>query len=163
LTFFFDGVPPLEPLVLAAVPGEFEGAPPSPGARAKPRVSAYVSVHGPYAKRDCGLCHVSDFSNRLTQEGEDLCWSCHEREDFPGEVVHGPVAAGRCDGCHDPHRSRNPFLLVQPETALCEHCHDQETFARIDEHRAQEGDDCLRCHDPHASGREHLLKSDEDV
>ncbi len=166
LSFFFDGVPPLrplEPLEPVVSPEESEAAASRSAAQRKRRAPVYVSIHGPYSRKQCDLCHESDFSNRLTEEKEELCWSCHKREDFPGEVVHGPVAAGRCDGCHDPHRSKNRFLLVSPETTLCEHCHDQDTFAGIDEHRAKEGEDCLRCHDPHATEREYMLRNGEDV
>jgi len=159
LIFFFDGVPPLEPLV----PEEPEAARPSSVAMLRQREPIYASIHGPYSKEGCSQCHESESSNRLTQEKEELCWSCHKPEDFVGAAVHSPVAAGQCDGCHDPHRSKNPFLLVVPETALCEHCHDQDTFAELDEHRAQEGADCTRCHDPHAANRQYMLRSDVDV
>ncbi len=155
LRFFFDGVPSLEPLVL---PDESGDDPASPDAEVK-----QGSVHGPYAGKACDRCHESKFSNSLKLEKEELCWSCHESEDILAAVVHSPVAAGQCVACHDPHRSKNPFLLVMPTIELCEHCHDQGTFPRIDEHRAQRGGDCTRCHDPHATSREYMLKSDADV
>jgi predicted CXXCH cytochrome family protein len=157
LTFFFDGVPPLHPEEPAQVA---ESA-------TQPTLSEVtdlpmVSVHGPVAQKECEQCHASARSNRLVEPKQDLCWSCHEREDFPGEVVHGPVAAGFCDACHDPHRSKHRFLLVRAQAELCDGCHDQSSFAAIAEHRATNGDDCQRCHDPHAADRQYMLKTDEE-
>lgn len=156
LTFFFDGVPP---------PGGVPDAGLIPGAELDARLETRksqqpeLSVHGPYAKKDCDLCHEASFSNILKAPKEELCWSCHELEDFPGKVVHGPVAAGDCTACHDPHRSLYPHLLVTEVESLCDGCHDLENFPGLDEHRAKEGEDCLSCHDPHASPRKYMLRA----
>ena len=161
LTFFFDGVPPLYP----EEPGPMSDEPvDGQGQRlAQVRPTAIdVSVHGPVAKRECNGCHATDYSNRLKAEGEDLCWTCHEREDFGGKVVHGPVAAGFCGGCHDPHRSEHAFLLVRAPAELCEYCHDALSFESLPDHRVEQGDDCQGCHDPHAAGRKYMLKGDAE-
>jgi predicted CXXCH cytochrome family protein len=162
LSFFFDGVPPLEG---AAKPGTAEAptvaeelmtaeiAPKWP----RPR-SLKLIQHDPYAGDECEECHDSAFSNALVMPQEKLCWTCHDREDFEGQVVHGPMAAGECSGCHDPHESPNPDLLVRAPSALCERCHDESTFPIAQEHRAEQGDDCLECHDPHAADREFMLR-----
>jgi predicted CXXCH cytochrome family protein len=162
LTFFFDDVPPLHiekseapPEVLAADDAVKRSRPP-------PR-KLISSVHGPVADKQCQLCHENRFSRKLNGGAEELCWSCHQRQDFPGTVVHGPVAAGQCIGCHDPHRSEHPQLLVQPAASLCEYCHTPRNFARLDEHRAQQGEDCQHCHDPHASDIRYMLRRDSDA
>jgi predicted CXXCH cytochrome family protein len=163
LTFFFDGVPPL--------PSDEPEPEPEPAEWTEDTAlqladigedESTYSVHGPVAEKECQECHASSYSNRLTMTGEDLCWSCHDLEDFPGEQVHPPVAGGFCLGCHDPHRSKNPFLLVRSPEEICDHCHDQQTFAAIEDHRAEQGSDCQGCHDVHASDRRYMLKNDED-
>jgi predicted CXXCH cytochrome family protein len=162
LALFFDGVPPLHPEEAEPTPEEVvdrEG----PAGPWESTELPMVSVHGPVAKKECEQCHMSARSNRLVEPKQDLCWSCHDREDFPGEVVHGPVAAGFCDACHDPHRSPYRFLLVRALAELCDGCHDQSSFAAITEHRTAKGDDCQRCHDPHAGDRRFMLKSDDEA
>jgi predicted CXXCH cytochrome family protein len=161
LTFFFDGVPPLYPEEPETMLGEpVDGQEPQ-SLPSRPTVSD-ASVHPPVQERECGGCHETDRSNRLKAKKEDLCWICHEREDFVGNVVHGPVASGYCLGCHDPHRSDHPFLLMRSPADLCENCHDAFNFESLPEHRLEQGDDCKSCHDPHAAGREYMLKSDEE-
>jgi predicted CXXCH cytochrome family protein len=160
LSFFFDGVPPPAGAEIALIPEQ----PGLPGelevARARP-VKARYTLHEPYSDKSCDQCHSSRYSNRLVAPAEELCWSCHDPEDFPGEVVHGPVSAGACAQCHDPHRSIHDSLLVESESDLCASCHDQSTFAQIEKHREEEGDHCIRCHDPHAADREYMLREEE--
>lgn len=161
LTFFFDGVPPLYPDEVVLSPDELEQGADSRLAVKLPPPE--ITVHGPVAKDECEQCHSTSASNRLKATGEDLCWSCHKQEDILGKVIHGPVAAGFCTACHDPHKSRNPHLLVRAESELCVGCHDPSRFVRFAEHRAESGDDCLRCHDPHAASRQYMLKRDEEA
>jgi predicted CXXCH cytochrome family protein len=156
LDFFFDGVPPLtEPHVAV------EGLPPfaaipSEGVDAVPEI--FASVHGPYSQKECSECHRSRFSNSLVAEGAELCWRCHDEQDFPGDVVHGPMQAGRCEGCHHPHRSKNPLLLLKAGSELCAECHDESTFQLSEYHPPDYDSDCLKCHNPHAAGREYMLR-----
>jgi predicted CXXCH cytochrome family protein len=160
LTFFFDDVPPLyAPLPEEPSQPEMRAEAPVAPARA-PR--ARWMLHGPYSDREqCHLCHAGDFDNRLVVAAEELCWECHQREDILwGPVVHSPVQASACVGCHDPHKSTNDHLLVRPTAAICEQCHDEETFEALAEHRAEQGSECLSCHDPHASDREYMLLGD---
>jgi predicted CXXCH cytochrome family protein len=161
LTIFFDGVPPLHPVEPEPAPeGLEEGE--SPQLARAPVANPNASVHGPVAEKECDQCHSSRYSNRLKAEKEDLCWTCHDPEDFAGEVVHGPVAAGFCLGCHDPHRSQYEFLLVSDRADLCEGCHEQYDMAVIPEHSSGEDRLCQSCHDPHAADRKYMLKRNED-
>jgi predicted CXXCH cytochrome family protein len=161
LTFFFDGVPPLYPEEAEPMPGEPVDGQEQQLAQVRSTASD-ASVHGPVAERECDGCHLTEGSNRLRAEREDLCWSCHDQEDFFGEVVHGPVASGYCVGCHDPHRSDHPTLLMRAPADLCEHCHDEHNFEDLPDHRVEQGDDCQSCHDPHTASRKYMLKSDEE-
>jgi predicted CXXCH cytochrome family protein len=161
LTIFFDGVPPLHPVEPAPAPEEFEEGKPPQVARTAV-VNRITSVHGPVAEKECDQCHSTRNSNRLKMEGPNLCWTCHDREDFAGAVVHGPFAAGFCQGCHDPHRSQYEFLLLSDKADLCEGCHEQYDMAAIPEHSSGEDRLCQSCHDPHASERKYMLKENED-
>jgi predicted CXXCH cytochrome family protein len=161
LTIFFDGVPPLYPEKIEPLPEDLEegNAPQVARVRATNRI---VSVHGPVAEKECDQCHSSRYSNKLKVEKEELCWTCHDREDFVGEVVHGPFAAGFCQACHDPHRSQYDYLLVSDKTDLCKSCHEQYDMAAISEHSSGEDRLCQSCHDPHAAERKFMLKGNED-
>lgn len=161
LVLFFDGVPPLAPQV-PVPPSDEPAEAVRAGGRPRPEPVAIVSVHGPVAAKECEQCHSGSRSKRLLEPKQDLCWSCHDRKDFPGEFVHGPVAAGYCDACHNPHRSPNAHLLVRKETELCVGCHDTGSDPKLLEHRTENGDDCQRCHDPHAADREYMLKRDAE-
>jgi predicted CXXCH cytochrome family protein len=161
LTLFFDGVPPLYPEESELAPEGFEEGEPQQLARA-PVVNPIASVHGPVAEKECDQCHSTRYSNELKAEKEDLCWTCHDREDFAGEVVHGPFSASFCQACHDPHRSQYEFLLVSDRADLCVGCHEQYDMAVIAEHSSGEDRLCQSCHDPHAADRKYMLKSNED-
>jgi predicted CXXCH cytochrome family protein len=163
LSVFFDGVP---------VPGAVQTAGtvpledlPSGGriGRLPTPTAPILSAHGPYAQKECEQCHDGRYSNRLVAEEDELCWQCHEHQDFPGEIVHGPMAGGLCIGCHDPHRSPNDFLLVRRGPELCGECHDPATFELAERHHPEEDDDCLRCHDPHATDRQYMLRPEQEV
>ena len=159
LSFFFDGVPlpgaEQELVVLAA--------PPEPGeTRAAelvaPQPASEQSAHAAYSDKECGECHDKGAANRLIARAEELCWNCHEQEEFAGDVMHGPVGSGQCVSCHNPHRAPRPHLLREAGSALCGGCHDQDTFPGGELHRDREGDDCVSCHNPHAAGREYMLR-----
>lgn len=158
LSFLFDGVPPLGgPVELAALPGQEPLEPLEPIHRPGRPPEPTLYLHGPYAQKKCGDCHEGRRSNRLLVRKQELCWKCHEQEEFDYEVLHGPVASGQCDGCHNPHRSPNPAMLVRSTAELCAGCHDQNTFPGAEAHRAEQGEDCISCHDPHGAPREHML------
>jgi len=173
LTMFFDGVPPLYPeeperVLEGPDPEEPEPLSEEPSEGIAPQVTRarganrIVSVHGPVAEKECEQCHSTRYSNQLIAEKEELCWTCHDPEDFAGEVVHGPFAAGFCQACHDPHRSKYEYLLVSDSTDLCESCHEQYDMAAIAEHNSGDERLCQSCHDPHAADRKYMLKGNED-
>lgn len=161
LTIFFDGVPPLHPPEPVLAPEELDEGD-APRARRAVAVNLNASVHGPYAEKECEQCHSGRYSNRLKAEREELCWTCHDREDFAGEVVHGPFEAGFCQGCHDPHRSEHEYLLLSDRADLCRGCHEQYDMAAIAEHSSGDERLCQNCHDPHAGERKFMLKRNEN-
>lgn len=136
-------------------------------------------------KKGCKTCHEQldtstkrhkskgKFALGLTAEPPALCLDCHENELFKGKVVHGPVAAGKCMDCHDPHGSDNVGLLKKEPAALCLDCHaDVKKKPHVvvgfsggghplgDAKKAKTVEDplrpgtpfyCAACHEPHRS------------
>lgn len=149
LTFFFDGVPPLRtPAVLAA------GRRPGETGPAGPLVP--VSEHGPYAAKLCDACHETGRGNALVVPGDQLCGRCHVL-DLGKKYVHGPLNAGGCLLCHDPHRSGHESLLLADSAVFCIGCHEHRSLGPTEGHEAG-GPSCTACHEAHMSDREFLLK-----
>ena len=146
LSFIFDGVPvPENPAGGAASPG---GKSPSGDSR------QHASTHGPYAARMCEACHQKG-TNALLAPREQLCFRCHT---FPMvRRQHGPVVAGGCLVCHDPHRSSNSFLLVAEAKEFCFYCHDKNEVMTRDAHRGVDIS-CTECHNPHGSDNDYFFR-----
>ena len=157
LSFFFDGVP-------------------QPGAaKADARTSATILVkptvvtntatitlkvfpHPPYAKRDCTVCHESQFSNRMRGQRGEICFTCHtvlHTNFVAAKVKHQPVDEGDCTSCHNPHVSANTKLLQKTVPALCLYCHDNFLEKAKFQHDVVE--DCAGCHKPHQASEPGLL------
>jgi predicted CXXCH cytochrome family protein len=96
------------------------------------------SRHRPLAFGRCDPCHRYD-GRLLKPTVKELCLGCHAGEEFSRRVAHGPVRSGECLACHDPHGSREPFLLKgryaagrwttgEADMALCFGCHDRTVF-----------------------------------
>src|SRR5262249_22841482 len=91
-------------------------AAPAPGARrAAPATAASgacATCHGEVAKHtvvhpkvaDCTSCHVPETRDAHSFT-DKTCASCHQMVKANDRFVHGPVAAGECLPCPDPHRS----------------------------------------------------------
>ncbi len=83
--------------------------------------------------------------------------------------VHQPVAANRCDFCHEPIEGSTPFqagakhefkrATQNPE--LCYACHDRLT-EEVYVHEPVKMGMCVLCHDPHGSERKFLLRVGTD-
>jgi predicted CXXCH cytochrome family protein len=90
------------------------------------------------------------------------CTACHEMVKPEDKFVHGPVAAGECLTCHDPHGTDEPQLVRVFGSELCEKCH-VDMKARLAEQRfthAPAKEDCATCHDPHASPTKYQIRND---
>jgi len=149
LTYFFDGVPPLEE---AATTADSPGGPAGPA----PSEQAARRDHGPYAAKMCSACHNTGATNVLVAPGEELCFRCHELR-LDRKYIHGPLASGGCLQCHDPHGSRYRYLLVSESESFCLRCHDREALVGSGTHPGLK-EPCTACHDSHMSDNEHLLK-----
>lgn len=116
-------------------------------------------VHPPVEEGcvDCHDPHQSSMRFQLRGDGKtvsSLCFTCHEQEMFTQKHQHGPVAAGDCIACHNPHASPNEKLLIAPLEGgkLCFECHDG-VKAQLDRKVTHDPavEDCSNCHDPHSS------------
>jgi predicted CXXCH cytochrome family protein len=125
-------------------------------------------LHGPVAAGECTVCHDShgsDYKNLLTDDPNELCFSCHEvteNELQKFQFVHEPMK-GKCDGCHDAHGANNVMMLIDEPPKLCYPCHEDikkmtET-AKYQHSAVTEEDGCMHCHTPHASTVKHGLKA----
>lgn len=184
LTFFFTGVP--HPDEKPAV--ELMGDKKSTYRRPMPKKGS-AHIHGPYASKQCFLCHettpsirISDakgrpeskkpkrfytgLPGRLRSPLKKLCIECHpsksQESAFNSNLwIHGPVADGMCIVCHSPHASQNPFFLFQGSSnQLCIGCHTEGFITPITEHL--EGEECTVCHNAHIGKTRFLLKKDFD-
>jgi len=104
---------------------------------------------------------------------KETCLKCHEGV-LSGKFKHGPVTAGLCNLCHDPHASPNPAWLRKPTWELCTTCHaDRATgvhvvsgFVSAGSHPTRDKRDparrgkrmsCASCHDPHSADNRDLF------
>ncbi|NPA68150.1 MAG: hypothetical protein GXO50_06035 [Chlorobi bacterium] len=113
-------------------------------------------VHSPYKKRNCDACHNNAVGQKVPSQ-LNLCGSCHENFEHKYSEIHGPVGAGYCTSCHNPHKSKNNFLLREKNKYLCFKCHDSG-IEEDDIHGIAEISDCTDCHNPHGEENSFLLK-----
>lgn len=142
------------------------------------RLTAKKQVHTPAAAGDeCAMCHEPAVEGKhgfaLAAEGSELCFTCHDEEEFAGKTTHGPVGEGKCVACHNPHASDHDSMLRAEAPGLCFGCHDRTlkdaggkplpSPMRTFEDKAKklhppfEEGACLSCHLPHASENYRLL------
>ncbi len=166
------------------------------------RIEAQPMIHSATTMdAACGNCHDPHAGHTaLLPDREDrVCMSCHtqavEADDgrripamertMKRAFLHGPIRAGECSPCHDPHAAPHPALLHQPVPAtfyapfnvddyeLCFSCHSpdlvlgedtarvtgfrdgQANLHYIHVKRPQRGRTCRTCHDVHASDQPH--------
>jgi predicted CXXCH cytochrome family protein len=79
-----------------------------------------------------------------------------------GKRQHGPFRIGMCSGCHAPHRSAAPKLLVQGPPDLCFSCHSEKGFVRGKVHKPVAEGRCFDCHSSHTSNYGFLLREEGD-
>ncbi len=162
LTFFFEGVPPLDADRQAADTEATVKESPAVADEKLAGVSRQVSASRHEAGNDCQQCHLEQGGwdeKRLAEPLPDLCYSCHTDYGNAGGFLHGPIAAGECVFCHDPHRTKYVHLQKAPQPKLCYQCHLQEDIESIADHQDEQHQICTECHDPHMGSTRNLLKS----
>lgn len=112
------------------------------------------TYHVPTAEGECDACHNKSVQKNTFSEAS-ICYGCHDARAVMFPFVHGPVAAGRCLVCHEPHGSSIPGLTRLPPQELCTQCHDQPSTV---EHSASRSRVCTLCHNPHYGSTKALLK-----
>ena len=71
-------------------------------------------VHGPIGTGMCSICHYPHGSNKesfLTQNGDELCYFCHDEKRMKPHSKN--KGSKNCIHCHDPHGSDSSPLLVR--------------------------------------------------
>ncbi len=159
LSFFFDGVPPLEEASSAALEDSLRQQEADAGVKTDTTASQQPawSFHPALEENECATCHDPDQSYRLLAEPEELCLTCHD-DKTDAENVHPPVEMGECLECHNPHGTRNPHFLVKVGQALCFQCHDADEVKSSETHEGIEDEACYDCHDPHGGDGEYFLR-----
>ncbi len=164
LTFFFDGVPPLEGETVQTEEGPGgTGSQSRQGQQVSERPGTVWFVHE--ANKNCTDCHEKRTTRRwslsqsiVTTPVPELCYRCHTNYPATQPYVHGPVAVGECLHCHETHKSRIAGLLKEKEPELCYQCHETIEAAQISGHPDEPIPQCTKCHDPHAGLTRMLLK-----
>jgi predicted CXXCH cytochrome family protein len=127
-------------------------------------------LHSTTVNRQCLACHqqfvqpwrIGFPAGKL----EDTCFTCHTSKEAwrTQKYVHGPMLAGGCTLCHNPHGEKHRYQLwADGAVALCIACHsDKENLLDKEKpvgfvHGLIHGPGCVACHDPHASKHEFLL------
>lgn len=96
-------------------------------------------VHKPASEGLCNACHdphSGQVPHRLVRGGNALCLDCHRQihprhrsRGKPGVMTKLPEGFPMdgeelaCGGCHAPHRSSKPKLMVFTDDDPCGHCH----------------------------------------
>ncbi len=153
LSFFFDGVEEdaiEENKTENPVNAEAEVA---EVAETKPQ----LFYHEVYKEKLCDNCHDPEKGNNLVEDQPDLCYMCHEDFSSKFEYVHYPVEAGECTGCHSPHYSNYPKLLIAEGKEVCLPCHDDPDVLENEIHISLEETPCYECHNPHGGDDSTML------
>jgi predicted CXXCH cytochrome family protein len=119
-------------------------------------IREWIKPHRPAAESECRVCHGTGvLPIAAPADNFNLCQSCHKGkiEEFNKEFVHGPVGAGSCLACHDPHGSDVQFSLRKPVQLLCSSCHEEIEAKSAGKllHAPFRDGACNACHDPHAT------------
>ncbi len=128
-------------------------------------------AHEPAAVGDCFACHAKGAGKKrirftpLDGGSDRLCLRCHlsSRRWKTEKYVHGPVGAGNCVFCHDPHGSSRKFYLrYDGKEGLCLVCHlvKARDFSKkgFRFHAILTAKGCVACHSPHASPHPYQLE-----
>jgi predicted CXXCH cytochrome family protein len=158
LTFFFDGVPVHDSIDSdSSIVGSVDNSN-SDVFRANPIMTkADYVVHYPYQEKECLSCHDENSKSELIAKQPDLCYMCHDDFSKIYKYLHGPVAAGYCTACHNPHMSKEQKLLTRSGQQVCLYCHETKDIFKNENHKDIAEAECTICHNPHGGGNKFLL------
>ena len=154
LSVFFDGVP--NPYMIDSIQ-QAQNTPDTVVLQSKRASKSEYTYHPPYREKDCNLCHDEKLMGRLILSMPGLCYQCHENFKDRYRILHGPVEAGYCNECHNPHLSKDKNLLIRTGRSLCLNCHDEKDVLANDIHDDTEDMDCTDCHNPHGGDDRTLI------
>ena len=100
-------------------------------------LSSESVTHAPAASGECLTCHDPHGSRHrslVIAKINDVCGSCHDDiSKVPHPVAGHPVSGHQdplqpdrelsCVSCHNPHASRNSYLLPAAGSEICQKCH----------------------------------------
>lgn len=82
----------------------------TPPQHTRPELSSIIPkakyLHSPAEEGECDSCHSahkSDKPHLLKGEIEDLCFSCHDKDDVTSAKNHVGIVKNSCTSCHVPH------------------------------------------------------------
>ncbi len=112
----------------------------------------------------CRECHryrkgIFKFKRMIPAVSNCTSSSCHSNTQARQAHVHGPVGAGICISCHNPHGSFNRYQLERKGKELCLVCHQaKRAWYKEPVIHSPVKEDCIDCHDPHQSPKRFQLK-----
>ncbi|MCF8056818.1 MAG: hypothetical protein K9K37_09275 [Desulfocapsa sp.] len=123
-------------------------------------------IHGKADPLTCTECHRKrrgkiDFKRITPVRSNCTTGNCHPKMGKDAAHVHGPVGAGVCISCHNPHGSNEPLQMARTGQELCLVCHEakrKEFEQEVIHPPVEEG--CVDCHDPHQSPMRFQLRGD---
>jgi predicted CXXCH cytochrome family protein len=163
LQFFFDGVPDQNAKAASDQPIMHANVQLSDTLN---RSAVVISIqdndslfyHKPFKEKDCNSCHNNETPGSLSHSQTRVCYSCHQNWGEKYKRVHGPVAAGECTACHEPHASSNKNLLRRDAQNLCVYCHETGLIMKNKAHQEIGQKECTECHYPHGGKDRFMLK-----
>lgn len=130
----------------------------------KPKGYNRFYVHSGVKSMNCKDCHKFrrdqfDFTRNVPAKADCTTEKCHGNKMANEQYVHGPVGAGVCISCHNPHGSFRAKQIARDDKTMCMVCHEakKEEFNKKVVHAPVE-DGCSTCHDPHQSPLKFQLK-----
>ncbi len=125
-------------------------------------------IHTKVGKLTCTECHKKRRGKINFQRITPTRFNCTTAKCHPtigkekdGNHVHGPVGAGVCISCHNPHGSFKLQQLERSGQELCLVCHEakREEFNKDVIHPPVE-EGCVDCHNPHQSPKRFQLRGE---
>ncbi len=121
-------------------------------------------IHSGFTQMKCKECHKFrrgkfDFKRNVPARADCTAAKCHGNAMATEKYVHGPVGAGVCISCHNPHGSFREKQLARDDRTMCMVCHEakKEEFDKKVVHAPVE-EGCSDCHDAHQSPLRFQLK-----